>query len=134
MELRDCSHGAHPAHLSDLTGRHSLAVTPARRARKIAENTAARSGQRSRPLDPVGSDRCGAAGAIVGYRCLRTSVGRLSDLGPGSRLGLPGPPVQEQPMFQIEKLDQDPLSQTRWDEIALGTVALMMVIMLIIAG
>ena len=37
-------------------------------------------------------------------------------------------------MLQIEKLDQDPLSQTRWDEIALGTLALIMVIMLIIAG
>ena len=37
-------------------------------------------------------------------------------------------------MFQIEKQDQDPLSQIRWDEIALGTAALIMVIMLIIAG
>ena len=37
-------------------------------------------------------------------------------------------------MVQIAKLDQNPLSQIRWDEIALGTAALIMLIMLIIAG
>ena len=37
-------------------------------------------------------------------------------------------------MLQIEKLDQDASRHMRWDEIALGTAALIMLIMLIIAG
>jgi hypothetical protein len=37
-------------------------------------------------------------------------------------------------MLQIEMPDQDALLHMRWDEIALGTAALIMLIMLIIAG
>ena len=37
-------------------------------------------------------------------------------------------------MLQIEMPDQDASRQMRWDEIALGTAALIMLIMLIMAG
>ena len=37
-------------------------------------------------------------------------------------------------MFQIEMLDQDASRHMRWDEIAVGTAALSMLIMLIITG
>ncbi len=37
-------------------------------------------------------------------------------------------------MFQIEVPDQNASRRIRWDEIALGTVALLMLIVLIMAG
>ena len=37
-------------------------------------------------------------------------------------------------MFQIDMLDQDASRHMRWDEIALGTAALLMLTILIITG
>ena len=37
-------------------------------------------------------------------------------------------------MFQIDTLDQDASRHMRWDEIALGTAALIMLTMLVITG
>jgi len=75
-----------------------------------------------------------AAGAIVGYRCPAHLGGRLSDLGPGSRLGLARATTAGTADVAIEKPDEDASRHMRWDEIALGTAALIMLIMLIIAG